>query len=291
MSKINNKISIIIVTYNSSRTIFKLIHSLNKIDSYIKEIIIIDNNSSDIDKILKIKSNKKIVLIKNNKNKGFAKAVNQGIKISKQNFILLINPDCYLKNDSIIDSIKRIQKNNNIGAIGGKIKKDNSDKYQFTATNSANFFVGLFEFTNLKKIFPKNIFSYHFWVENYYKGNQPIKVTSLCGAFMIIRKKINNKLNLFDEKFFMYLEDIDYGIKINKQNYDVIFNPISELQHIGGASSDSKYNIVLKHWYNSRILLFMKYQTYFTGTILKQLFLLEEKFLKIYHKIKGEPYE
>jgi GT2 family glycosyltransferase len=85
----------------------------------------------------------------------------------------------------------------------------------------------------------------------------------------------------------MYLEDIDYGIKINKQNYDVIFNPISELQHIGGASSDSKYNIVLKHWYNSRILLFMKYQTYFTGTILKQLFLLEEKFLKIYHK--GNP--
>ena len=169
MSKIYNSISIIIVTYNSSGTIFKLIGSLNKIGPYIKEIIIIDNNSDDINKILKIKSNKKIILIENKKNKGFAKAVNQGIKIAKQNFILLINPDCYLKNDSIIDSIDKIQKNNKIGAIGGKIKHHDTNKYQFTATNLPNFFVGLFEFTNLKKIFPKNIFSYHFWVENYYK--------------------------------------------------------------------------------------------------------------------------
>ncbi len=291
MSKIYNKISIVIVTYNSSDTIFKLINSLSKIDSYIKEIIIIDNNSSDIDKILKIKSNKKVVLIINNENKGFAKAVNQGIKISNQNFILLINPDCYLENDSIIDSINRIQKHSNIGAIGGKIRNHNINKYQFTATNLPNFFVGLFEFTNLKKIFPKNIFSHYFWVENYYKGDQPIKVTSLCGAFMIIRKRINNKLNLFDKKYFMYLEDLDFGIKINEQNYDVIFNPKSELRHIGGASSDSKYKIVLNHWYDSRIYFFTKHQTYFSGLLLKHLFLLEEKFLKIYHKIKNEPYE
>lgn len=291
MSKIYNSISIIIVTYNSSGTIFKLIGSLNKIGPYIKEIIIIDNNSDDINKILKIKSNKKVILIENKKNKGFAKAVNQGIKIAKQNFILLINPDCYLKNDSIIDSIDKIQKSNKIGAIGGKIRHHDTNKYQFTATNLPNFFVGLFEFTNLKKVFPKNIFSYHFWVENYYKKNHPIKVTSLCGAFMIIRKRINNQLNLFDEKFFMYLEDLDYGIKINKQNYYVIFNPKSEIQHIGGASSNSKYKIVLKHWYNSRILFFLKHQDSFTGTLLKRLFLLEEKFLKIYHKIKSEPYE
>lgn len=287
ISKKNN-ITIIIVNYNSSNNANRLINSLKLIKKYISQIIIIDNNSNDVNNLV---INNKIILIKNKKNLGFAKAVNQGIKLSKNNIILLINPDCYLENSSITRSLERIIENHNIGAIGGKIKKPNSNSYHLTANTKPNFLTGLFEFTNLKKIFPNNTITKKFWVEKIYRGKDTKYVNSLCGAYIIFRKKLNNKLNLFDERFFLYMEDIDFGNSINQKGYKVVFDPNSEITHIGGASSDSKYNTVLKHWYNSRKKYFQKHLNPIESLMLTIIFTLEEQFLKIYHKIKAEPYE
>lgn len=287
MSNKSNKLSVVSINYNSTQKINLLIKSLSKISKYIKEIIIIDNNSKDVEKLI---SKKNIHLIRNESNLGFAKAANQGIKVSKSNLILLINPDCYLEDNSIIKSIHKITKDKKIGIIGGKIKKDNSNKYQFTANSKPSFLTGIFEFTNLKKLFPNNHFSQKFWIEKTYKLEKPIKVNSLCGAYIILRKKIGKKLNLFDERYFLYLEDIDIGDKVNNAGYKVIFDPESEVTHFGGSSSNSKYNIVLKYWYLSRKKYFQKHLNPFESAILTIVFTLEEKFLWIYHKIKAEPY-
>jgi GT2 family glycosyltransferase len=286
--KTTEKITVIIVNYNSSVHTNKLNNTLNKISKYVQEILIIDNNSNDTNKLL---LNNKTRLIKNKINYGFAKAVNQGIKISKNEIILLINPDCLLENDSILKSLNKILSNNKIGAIGGKIKKAYSDKYHLTANSKPNFLTGLFEFTNLKKIFPNNPISRKFWIEKTYKSTKPVEVNSLCGAYIILRKKLGNKLNMFDERYFLYMEDIDFGDKINKEGYKVIFDPESEITHIGGASSGSKYRTVLKYWYTSRKKYFQKHLNPLESSILTTIFTLEEQFLKIYHKIKAEPYE
>jgi len=282
------KITVLTISHNSSINVNILIRSLKLINKYINEILIIDNNSNDVDNI---NSNFKIKLFKNKQNLGFAKAVNQGIKKAKSEYILLINPDCYLENTSIIKSIQNIQNNVSIGAIGGKIKKTNSNEYHSTANSKPNFFTGLFEFTNLKKIFPKNQFTRNFWIEKTYKSNKPIEVNSLCGAYIILRRNIGNKLNLFDERFFLYMEDIDFGDTINESGYKVIFDTNSEITHVGGASSGSKYNTVLKHWYVSRKKYFKKHLNPVESTILTLVFTLEEQFLKFYHRIKAEPYE
>jgi len=284
-----NRISTIIVNYNSSRNCINLIKSLNKINDLLGEIIIIDNNSQDIKILENNLKNKKIRIIKNKINYGFAKAVNQGIKHSSFPIILLINPDSYLENDSVKKSIGLIFQDKSIGIIGGKIKKPNSGQYQLTATNFPNFFTALFEFTNLKKIFPNNIFSNNFWVEKKYCDNKCIPVTSLCGAFLIFRKRINGKLNKFDENYFLYMEDIDFGIFINKLNNKVIFDPRSSVTHIGGGSNNSKYKIVLKYWYKSRNYFFKKHLGLIQGTILQIIFAIEEKILDFIHLIKNEP--
>ncbi len=156
----SQKISIIIVNYNSTKKINKLIKSLDLIKKITKEIIIIDNNSKDLNQLKIIK---KIKLFTNNKNLGFSKAVNQGIKKSKSNFILLLNPDSELIDNSIEKLFTKIKKKSEIGAIGGKIIYKNKEIY--SATNIPNFLTGLFEFTNLKKIFPRNKYSLNFWPE------------------------------------------------------------------------------------------------------------------------------
>jgi len=282
------KITLIIITYNSNKEILNLIKSLKFIEKIIKEIIIIDNNSTTFE-TEKIKNlSKKIKIIQNKRNVGFAKAVNQGIKLSKSRFILLLNPDTYLTDNSIIKSFNLIEKNKKMGIIGGKIKYPNNKPY-LSANTKPTFLTGLFEFTNLKKMFPKNKFSKKFWPESYKNIKIPTNVSSLCGAYLIFRRKINKKLNLFDESFFMYMEDIDFGIKNNNEGYKVVFDPNSQIFHIGGASSNNKYRTSLNYWYKSRKIFFKKHSNVLEGIILGIIFSLEEIFLKARNYIHHDP--
>ncbi|MDD4938366.1 MAG: glycosyltransferase family 2 protein [Candidatus Shapirobacteria bacterium] len=284
----NEKLDLIIVNYNSTEQLIKLIKSTKLISSIINIIFIIDNDSNDFDKKYFQKSNIKI--IKNKRNLGFATAVNKGVKKSISNIILLLNPDTYLIDNSIKNTFKLIKENKKIGIAGGKIKYPNNKIYP-TANTKPTFLTGLFEFTNLKRIFPKNKFSKNFWIENTQNIKKPIEVSSLCGAYLFFRRKINKKLNLFNENFFMYLEDIEFGIKNNQEGYKVIFDPNSEIIHIGGVSSKNKYKTSLNYWYKSRKIFFKKYLGIFKGTILSIIFSIEEIILKVYHYIKHEPTE
>jgi len=281
-----NKISVISVNYNSTEYLNKFITSTQKIDEIIKEIVVVDNNSKDINKI---RTNQKTILIKNTKNFGFAKAVNQGIRIAKSKIVLLINPDSVLLDKSPIETYKIIKNDKKIGAIGGKIITINN-KIQKTATSKPNFLTGLFEFTNLKKIFPNNIYSKKFWVENG-NINKPTEVNSLCGAYMFFRKGTNKNLNLFDENYFMYMEDIDFGLSLISKGYKIIFDPNSQVKHIGGVSSNSKYNIVLGYWYKSRKYFFQKHLNKIESFILTIIYNTEEYLLTLYHHLKNEPTE
>jgi len=272
------KLDLVIVNYNSTKHLIKLIESIKLINTIINSIIVIDNNSSDFDK--KYFQKLKIKIIQNKQNIGFAKAVNQGIKLSKSNFILLLNPDTYITDNSVLKSFNLIKKNEDIGIVGGKIKYPNNKPY-LTANTKPTFLTGLFEFTNLKKIFPKNKISKKFWIESCRNIKKPINVSSLCGAYLIFRKKVNKKLNLFNESFFMYMEDIDFGIKNNKEGYRVVFDPNSQVFHIGGVSSNNKYRTSLNYWYKSRKIFFKKHSNTLEGIILNIIFSLEEAFLKV----------
>ncbi len=282
---------LILVNYNSVKNIEILINSINKYTYQIfNKIYIIDNSNDDFKKIVHISKNK-IKILKNRENIGFAKAVNIGIKESNSDYILLLNPDTEFFNDSIIKSFDYLIKNEKVGIIGGRIIDKKTKNLQFTAISKPSFLTGIFEFTNFKKIFRNNYFSNKFWIEKSYKDLKPIKVTSLCGAYMFLRRKINNNLNLFNEKYFMYMEDIEIGINNIKNNYQVIFDPRSSIYHIGGASNNSKYKIVLRYWYDSRIIFFNENLNKTQSKILKYIFRLEEKLLKSYHYISNKPNE
>ena len=291
MQSTNKKLTIVIINYNSISFLKTLIKSIKKINNITKEIIIIDNNSKE--KITKkLFNNKKIIIQKNKKNLGFAKAVNQGIKKAKSDFILLLNPDTKLTDNSIIAMFRFILKKRKIGIVGGKIKQyNNSPKKHLTATSKPTFLTGLFEFTNLKKLFPNNIFTNNFWIENKHKNNKKIEVDSLCGAFLLFRKYLNKKINLFDEKYFLYLEDIDFCLNTKQKGYKVIFYPKSSVEHYGGGSNNSTYDTVLKHWYKSRKYFFKKHTNLISGTILNTVFDIENHLLSLYHYLKNEPSE
>lgn len=293
----SDKITIIIVNYNSTEYLIKLIKSLTLIRKIVEKIIIVDNNSNDFNQslVFKVAKHTKTNIILNNTNKGFSYAVNQGIKISTSNFILLLNPDTTVVDKSIEKLLKKIINNTKIGVIGGAIESMSSKTRQLTANTRPTFLTALFEFTNLKRLFPNNKFSNRFWVEkkpNNHNRTEEVEVDGLCGAFMLFRKNlIPGGTNFFDENFFLYLEDLDFCLGVKNKGLSIIFDPSSKIRHKSGASSNSKYNIVLKHWYQSRKYFFCKHLNPIQGIILKVIFSIEESILSLYHHIRHEPAE
>lgn len=292
MSTDKEKLSIIIVNYNSSKNLLRLITSISQnIDRQIcpYEILVVDNNSSDQRIISRKLGKKNIKIIKNKSNLGFSKAVNQAIKLTKNEIVLLLNPDCLLTNNSLLATYKKIQNNKTIGIIGGKIKNLTSNKIRYTATQRPTFWTGLFEFTNLKKIFPNNKLTKNFWIEKKYKIRKPIEVFSLCGAYLFIRKHGPKNINYLSENYFLYLEDLDLGYKIEKNQQKAVFDPESFILHKGGGSNNSRYGIVLKEWYKSRKTFFLKNLPKYQGIILYIIFSTEEIILNIYHRLNNTP--
>lgn len=284
-----NKLSVLIVNYNSSSWLLNLITSLSKIEKVVKEIVIIDNHSDKANHTLlkEMGKNKKTKICFNDNNLGFSRAVNQGIKICSTDYILLLNPDTMIIDNSIESMYEEIINNPNISVIGGKIYQIFQKNPSYTANTRPLLLTSIFEFTTIKKIIPSNIFSKRFWIESTQKIMNPTDVDALCGAFILFRKRIHGVLNLFDENYFLYLEDLDFGIKNRDLGYRVVFFPSSSIQHQGGASSKSKYRIELKEWYKSRKYFFKKHFG-ITSLFPICVFILEERLLELYHYIKHE---
>jgi len=200
--------------------------------------------------------------------------------LCSNNTIVLLNPDTELIDNSITNSIKLIEKNEKIGIIGGKLipfkKKDN----MLTANSKPNLGTAIFEFTTLKKIFPNNPYHKKFWLINKINNNKPQEVDSLCGAFMIFKKQNAQKINFFDEKFFLYLEDLDFCLRMKQHDLKIIYNPKSRIKHVGGGSSPNKHKINLKAWYESREYFFKKHLPKKQYLIASLIFKIEKKILK-----------
>lgn len=290
MSIVKNPVSVIIVNYNSSKDIVGLLKSFHLINKIIGEIIVFDNNSDKLN-IGILKKLKNVNLIFSNVNLGFSKAVNYCLSISKYDISLLINPDCLVVDNSPIHTFNIIAANKKIGIIGGKILNSRENLFQNTATTKPNFWTGIFEFTNFKKIFPTNFASKKFWVENNYHGNKPIQVFSVCGAYLFIRKSNGKINNFFNTKYFLYLEDLDIGYMMAKNEQEVWLDPESIVIHKGGGSNNSVFHTVLKYWYNSRKLFFLNHTPPYQSLFLLIIFILEEYLLRIFHLIVTKPNE
>lgn len=229
------KVFIIIITFNNHRVIINCLKSLDRQSYQHFEVLIIDNNSTDntlliIQDYLKKHQNlsKKIHLIKNKINSGFAKAVNIGLKVAlnKKDIYtsLLLNPDIYFTPDLLKNGISILEKNSDAGAVVPKILySDNKIWWVGTRIFSDKELLqsskyGIAEHINKGQIWKSN----NFQISN---------VEAITGCALFLRMNAVKKVGLFNEKYFMYAEDIDYSQRLKQKGYSLLMFSHSTVFH------------------------------------------------------------
>ena len=236
-----HKLSIIIVSYNSVKYIDDCINSIIKYHEPKKnksEIIVVDNASTDGSVDLVKNKYTDVKLILNKSNLGFSAANNIGIKLSQSEYVLLCNSDCEIFKDSINNLISFMDKHQSVGISGPKII--NSDgTIQLSCRRFPSFFdAGMHSI--LEYIIPGNRFTRKYKLADVNR-KKPFEVDWVSGSFMIIRRKAMLDTGLLDEKYFMYVEDIDLCYQMWKKGWQVYYNPYSRvLHHVGGSTHESK---------------------------------------------------
>jgi len=273
-------ISIIIVNYNN----FELLQQcLSTLINYTKgleyEIIVVDNNSAegDVETITSHFNN--IILIKNETNEGFAKANNKGVKIAKGKYLLFLNNDTILFDNSIKKLLDFAEEQTGDFILSCRLLNIDGS-FQESAYNFPTISRLIAATLFLDQLFtPVNIFSkYNLSSKN---ASDPIIVDAVIGALIFIKKDTFLKLNGFDDRFYFYHEDIDLCYKLKKLDGSTVFFPGTSIYHIGGASAEKNLWFYMKNRSVSRIQFAQKN---FRG-IYKNVFILIEQLGKFYKVI------
>ena len=230
-------LSIIIVNYNVRYFLEQCLYSVQLSSKKIKtEVFIVDNNSVDGSVEMIESKFPKYKLIKNKKNVGFSRANNQAIKKAKGKYILLLNPDTLLEEDTLNKCILFMKKEENIGGLGVKMIDGNGNFLPESKRSFPSPIIAFYKIFGLSYVFPnsKTFGQYHL---SYLDKNKIHEVDVLSGAFFLTKKNIIKKVGLLDEKFFMYGEDIDLSYRIKNSGYKNYYFPKTKIIHYKGEST------------------------------------------------------
>ena len=186
-----------------------MLAALKSIEGLDAEIIVIDNDSKDGSQdVLKEKFGENIILVENHDNPGYAKANNQGIAMAKGRYVLLLNPDTVVGEDTFRICVDFMDQNPQAGALGVKMIDGEGIFLPESKRALPTPWVSFYKIFGLASLFPNNktFGKYHL---SFLDKNENHEVEILSGAYMLMRKSLLDEIGYLDESFFMYGEDID----------------------------------------------------------------------------------
>jgi len=276
VNKNDLRVSVVIVNWNTSTLLRDCINSVYKeTEPGIFEIIVVDNGSSDNSCHMVRELFPEVRLIANKENRGFAAANNQGMAIAKGHYVLLLNSDTVVLDKAIDKAVAFADSHQQAAIVGCRVL--NPDRsLQLTCFMFPSILNMLLSTTYLYKLFPRNRF---FGREHmtWWGKNEITEVDVVRGCFMLVRQKAIDHVGMMDEQFFMYGEETDWCYRFKKAGWKVMFTPVGEIIHLGGASSrQTSFEMTLQ--LRGSILLFLKKHksrlTYTLVCLLVSLFFL-----------------
>lgn len=231
-------LDIIIVNFNSTDYLLQCLRSVyDSLQNFPANIFVQDNASNDdIDRV--ITAFPQVILSKSKHNRGFSKAVNDALTKGSAPYVVILNPDTYVKEDFFASVTSYMAEHFDIGIMGPKIL-DSDGKVQGSARSFPTPLTAFFGRTTiLSKLFPKNRISSQNILTTKADGITPLEVDWVSGACMMVRRKAIETVGLLDECFFMYWEDADWCRRIRNAGWKVVYFPGASIVHYVGGSSE-----------------------------------------------------
>lgn len=273
-------LSIVIVSYNAIDFLRLTLRAVSQACKNIQvEIFVVDNHSADHSAEMVEQEFPACKVIANKNNPGFAIANNQAIKMAKGRYILVLNPDTIVAEDTLDKAIAFMDKNSGIGGLGIKMLDGSGIFLPESKRGIPSPWVAFCKMTGLSSFFSQSkLFS------EYHKGyltadkNHPTEI--MAGAFMLLRKKVLDKVGLLDEDYFMYGEDIDLSYRIVKAGYSNYYFSESAIIHFKGECT-IKDKIYHDRFYKAMILFAKKHFHKSYGAILHVFIYTGIKFARL----------
>ncbi len=265
------ELSIIIVNYNVKHFLEQCLHAALKAARGIDaEIFVVDNNSVDGSAQLIREKFNEIHFIENRENVGFSRANNQAIRQAAGKYILLLNPDTVVEEDTFTKVIAFMNEHPEAGGLGVKMIDGKGNFLPESKRGLPTPWVAFYKMFGISRLFPKSrkFGKYHL---SYLDENETHEVDVLAGAFMLLRKEALDKVGLLDETFFMYGEDIDLSYRITQGGYKNFYFPETTIIHYKGESTKKGSLNYVKVFYNAMIIFARKHFSGGGATLLSLL--------------------
>lgn len=251
-------LSIIIVSFNAREhlelCLMAAARALNGIEG---EIIVIDNNSTDGAPEMVTEKFPSIRLIKNPANLGFSKACNIGWKTSTGTAVLFLNPDCIIGESTLVKTLTYLESQEKAGAIGVQMIDGSGAFLKESKRGNAGSWDSFSRLSGLSARFPDSRFFSEYYQPQVNKDSVAI-VPVLSGAFFMVKRTVLEKAGGFDERYFMYAEDIDLSLTINRLGFQNIYFGEETVLHFKGGST-SRDREYVSRFYNAMRNFVRKY--------------------------------
>jgi len=265
------KVSIVIVSWNVKAFLVDCIESIIKsTSSFDNEIIVVDNAGTDGTVEAIIERFPEVRLIANADNAGFARANNQGAAVAQGEYLFIVNPDTQFLPNTLNELVKFMDRNPDIAMCGPHVL--NGDRTtQRSVRGLPTWGMAFSRHTPLGTLglFRKSLSAWRCRDFNYH---QQADVEQLIGAALLVRRNIFERVCGFDERFFMYYEEVDLCKRIKEEGGRVVYNPGAELIHLGGKSSNQIPAQKRFMMLNSLVLYLQKHTDGFQSRLLSGLF-------------------
>lgn len=252
------ELSIIIVNYNVKFFLEQCLHTVIKaVSSIDAEIWVVDNQSTD-GSLPYLKTRfPSVHFIENPKNTGFGAANNQALSLCSGEYILFINPDTLLPEDCLVKCLAFIRTLPKAGALGIRMLDGSGHFLPESKRAFPSPITAFFKLVGLSSLFPTSPFFNHYSL-GHLNEHENHQVDVLAGAFMLVKKSVLDQTGSFDERFFMYGEDIDLSYRIQKAGYNNYYFAGSSIIHFKGESTrKGSLNYVLL-FYHAMLLFVQK---------------------------------
>jgi N-acetylglucosaminyl-diphospho-decaprenol L-rhamnosyltransferase len=275
---------IVIVNWNSGNQLRECLASLvlaGKGNLTLRRVVVVDNASIDgsVDGLCGV--GLPLVILRNAGNRGFAAACNQGARGSKARYLLFLNPDTRLDENSLARPAAFLDdpENGDVGIVGIQLV-DGAGRVSRSCARFPTPWRLFSLMVGLPRLFPAR-FSGHFMTEWDHSGNRD--VDQVMGAFFLVRRHLFESLGGFDERFFVYFEELDFCLRARKAGWRSHYLAEAQAYHKGGGTSEHAGGARLSHYLRSRILYGYKHFGRLSATGLLLGTLLVEPVVRFAH--------